>query len=61
MALIPRSLIIFWIFFGVLCLLPLAAIGFKCSCSKKTKGQAGTCYHLHHWYSRHHLQYPYRV
>jgi len=39
MALIPRSLIIFWIFFGVLCLLPIAAIGFKCSCSKKTKNQ----------------------
>ena len=39
MALIPRSLIIFWIFFGVLCLLPISAIGLKYSCSKKTKDQ----------------------
>ena len=29
MEVIPKSLIVFWIFFGILCLLPLGVVFFK--------------------------------
>ncbi len=29
MEVIPRSLVVFWIFFGILCLLPLGVVFFK--------------------------------